>query len=347
MKKYFLILVTFILFFTCENVKADVLCKSATSLHTEICSQTDTNYFCSADGYTNGATITYGSLVSSDNLTTGDAFDCDVNGDGKYDAATERFYYVTDMDANTAVLVYYNNVSGGEASNSTAYAYDSSGSDNNGPTTAIEQLPKTTQWKNVNLTTDTRAITNQNGGTTVSSGNLPTAFKYTGYAARLLTYQEVNKGCYDETTAVTVTKGLNNKCKFLMENTKYSSASIKTLGTWLETPYDSYTTFAMNVFSDYRRIGNDFVSVSSKYGVRPAIEVSKNRMEISKVSNDNQTTENNNTTNSTNTTEIVKVEDTGINKLKVGISIGLAILVMGIMVIVQSTMKVKEIEENQ
>lgn len=41
----------------------------------------------------------------------GDAFDCNVNGDGTYNQVTESFYYVTDLDSNTVVLVYYNNVS--------------------------------------------------------------------------------------------------------------------------------------------------------------------------------------------------------------------------------------------
>ena len=43
-------------------------------------------------------------------------------------------------DSNTAVLIYYNNVSGGVASNSTAYAYDSSKSNNNRPVTAIDNF---------------------------------------------------------------------------------------------------------------------------------------------------------------------------------------------------------------
>ena len=217
------------------------LCKRATTLHTETCRQTDSSYYCSGDGYTASGsmkttTITYGNLGTKGVLTSGDAFDCDVNGDGVYDSATERFYYVSDMtngvtqDSNTAVLIYYNNVSGGLPSNSTAYAYDSSGKNNNGPVTAIKQLPTTRQWKNVSLTNTTRAIINESGGNTTSTGDLPTAFSYEGYAARLLTYQEVYDGCYDETTDITLYKGLSNKCKYLMENTKYSSSSLETYG---------------------------------------------------------------------------------------------------------------------
>ena len=122
------------------------LCKRATTLHTETCTNEDASYYCQADGYKLNDTITYGNLGTTGTLASGDAFDCDVNGDGVYDSATERFYYVSDMtngvtqDSNTAVLIYYNNVSGGVASNSTAYAYDSSKSNNNGPVTAIDNF---------------------------------------------------------------------------------------------------------------------------------------------------------------------------------------------------------------
>ena len=73
------------------------ICKRATTLHTEECQHTDTNNFCSGAGYTidgskKTTTITYGSLGTKGTLTSGDAFDCDVNGDGVYNEATERFY---------------------------------------------------------------------------------------------------------------------------------------------------------------------------------------------------------------------------------------------------------------
>ena len=266
------------------------LCKRATTLHTEICSQTSTSSYCSGDGYTASGsmkttTITYGNLGTTGTLTSGDAFDCDVNGDGVYNSATERFYYVSDMtngitqDSNTAVLIYYNNVSGGVASNSTAYAYDSSGKNNNGPVTAKEQLPTTNQWSNVSLTNTIRAITNQSGGNTTNAGNLPTTFSYVGYAARLLTYQELYNGCYDGSTNITSTKGLSSKCKYLMENTKYSSSSLKTYGGWLESPDASRSDRAWSVAATTRRVSNDHVDYANAAGVRPAIEVSKTNID--------------------------------------------------------------------
>ena len=257
---------------------ATKLCKRATTLHKEICNQTDANHYCTADGYTTGSEIEYGSLGIAGTLTSGDAFDCDVNGDGVYDDATERFYYVSDMtngittDNDTAVLVYYNNVSGGVASNSTTYAYDvNNNAYTNGPITALAQLPTTSQWKNVSLINATRNITDEKNTVRKS------AFSYEGYAARLLTAQEVSSGC-----GFTVGNGtdgeLSSKCKYLMENTKYSSSSLKTYGEWLESPDASHSYSAWRVFASPRYVYYDSVGAATDYGVRPAIEVLKSNI---------------------------------------------------------------------
>ena len=259
------------------------ICKRATTLHTEKCTQTDSSYYCSGDGYALNDTITYGNLGTTGTLTSGDAFDCDVNGDGVYDSATERFYYVSDItngvtiDNDTAVLIYYNNVSGGVASNSTNYAYDVNGNAyTNGPITAKGQLPTTSQWKNVSLTNSIRDITDENGTVRKSE------FSYEEYAARLLTYQEVYNGCYDGTTDGTTSigsiEGLSSKCKYLMENTTYSSSSLTTYGEWLESPYAPFYHAAWFVDADDFRVTMNHVGLANLFGVRPAIEVPKSNI---------------------------------------------------------------------
>ena len=260
------------------KVCKDVVCKRATTLHTEICSNDDSSYYCQADGYKLNDTITYGNLGTRGILTSGDAFDCDVNGDGIYDSETERFYYVSTMtngvttDTNTAVLIYYNNVSGGVASNSTTFAYDVNGDAyTNGPITAKGQLPTTSQWKNVSLINVTRDITDDKG-TLRKLG-----FNYETYAARLLTYQEVYSGCFDETTSIVSTKGLSSKCKYLMENTKYSSTNL-TYGEWLESPETLSSRYAWFVRVYYRSINSNYDGDPSTLGVRPAIEVLKSNI---------------------------------------------------------------------
>ena len=253
------------------------MCKRATTLHKETCTQTS-NY-CQADGYALNSEIEYGSLGTNGKLTSGDAFDCDVNGDGTYDPETERFYYVSDAtngitkDSNTAVLIYYSNVSAGVPSNSTTYAYDSSNNNYYGPRTAIQQLPTTSQWKTT-LTNTKRQITTETGTTSTSGGTLPTAFSYEGYAARLLTAQEVNAGC-GFTVGSYKTGELSTKCKYLMENTKYSNASNKAYGEWLESPRAAYSDIVWYVNGGYRYVHYYNAYRADFYGVRPAIEVSK------------------------------------------------------------------------
>ena len=258
-----------------------IICKRATKLHTEECTQTG-SFGCSGAGYTTSgskktSTITYGNLGTNGTLTSGDAFDCDVNGDGKYDSTTERFYYVTDMDDNTAVLIYYDNVSAGSPSNSATYAYDSSGENFHGPRTAIEQLPTTTQWKNVSLTNSTRAITNESGGNTTTGGTLPRNFSYSGYAARLLTIQELRQGTGIISIPTGQTGELDN-FTYLLENTKFVSNS-NPWTWWLENARSDYSTNAWLVRCDIRYVSNYTVSRAGADGVRPAIEVPKTQID--------------------------------------------------------------------
>ena len=260
---------------------SSIVCKRAIKLHTEKCAQTHNTYYCSGAGLT-GKTITYGSLGTKGTLKSGDAFDCDVNGDGTYDENTERFYYVTDMDDSTAVLIYYNNVSNGKSSNSTTYAYDASGKNNNGPVTAIEELPNTSEWRNVSLKNTFRSISaiSSNGEETnkTEGGTLPDIFSYAGKAARLLTIQEVRKATGNKDIPTWQDGELDN-FNYLLENTKYSNASIGNYGYWLENPLSGYSDYAWNVSGGSRDVISSTVSNAGGRGVRPAIEVLKSNIE--------------------------------------------------------------------
>ena len=260
-----------------------VICRRATTLHTEECTQTDATYYCSGAGYTTSGSkgtsiITYGNLGTSGTLTTGDAFDCDVNGDGVYDSSAERFYYVTDMNDTTAVLIYYNNVSAGNPSNTKNYAYDSSGENWHGPRTAITQLPTTSQWTNVRLTNDVRPITTNIGGNTTTGGTTPSNFSYAGYAARLLTIEEVRQGT--GLTSIPDWKiGELDNFTYLLENTKFASNSNAAWSWWLENARSDDSAHAWHVNCSYRYAGSITVSNVGEDGVRPAIEVSKINIE--------------------------------------------------------------------
>ena len=267
-----------------------VICKRATTLHTEECTQTDTDAYCSGAGYTSAgtketSTITYGNLGTSGTLTSGDAFDCDVNGDGTYDPSTERFYYVSDyyntstksFENDTAVLIYYNNVSAGNPSNSATYAYDSTNENWHGPRTAIAQLPTTSQWNNVSLKNKERNVVSQIDGNVTTGGTLPSNFSYSGYAARFLTSMEINETC--NIHIGTFTTGELDSCNFLMENTQYSSTNIKNDGYWLEFPFSGSSIFSGFIRGNLRYCGGFNSSFTKLFGVRPTIEVSKTNIE--------------------------------------------------------------------
>ncbi len=271
------------------------------SLHTATCSYSSTN--CADDGfgyYGDSAIITFGK-IGRGNFETGDAYDCDVNGDGNY---SERFYYISDyydtktntFDSSTAVLIYYTNTVNGVASTAGApYAtlddikavdpsVTSTRSDAlHGPVTAIKHLPTTQTWKNIKLKNTERAMLGEyretHNATTIGGETLISNFSYQNCAARLLTAQEFMRGCDVSEIGVWPIEPINKKCIFLYENTKYASSYASSAdGPWLETPGITYTLFAWSVFSRQREIQQELTDLTNR-SVRPVIEISKSRIE--------------------------------------------------------------------
>ena len=292
---------------TCRNTSAPI-CKRATVLHTETCengSSEDVHY-CYADGYYAGGskgttTITYGTLGTTGELpVTGDAFDCDVNGDGFYNSDTERFYYVSDyfdtnsgsFDTTRATLIYYENFSGGQASDDGTAYYASANENWHGPTTAIAALPNNKanggQWRNDLLKTQDRKILSCNNvscttlGTETTDGETthsienpvsPNPPLYSGKAARLLTLKEFYTGCSSLGMTPSTTEGsIKTGCNFIYENTKYAKSSKGSYGPWLENPRALNLTNSWSVNAFYRRMASDNTS-STNYGARLAIDV--------------------------------------------------------------------------
>mgnify|MGYP004516642587 CR=1 FL=1 len=272
---------------TIPNISGDIrisankyICKRATRLHTEECKG---NYCAGAgykvDGGYGTTTITYGSLGTTGSLISGDAFDCDVNGDGIYDSETERFYYVTNMEknSNVAVLIYYNSVSEGKPNNEKYYPYDSSGENWHGPRTAIEQLPTTSQWSNISLSNTERKLTNEYGTTSTKGGHTyPEVFSYSKYAARLLTLEELRR--LVDSFIPSWKNGELNGHLYLVENTNFSKKdNSKFDGYWLETPRNSMSSYSWMIYATATRIHSVQVQRTDVLvGVRPVIEVSKN-----------------------------------------------------------------------
>ena len=292
---------------TCRSTSAPI-CKRATVLHTETCengSSTD-NHYCYADGYyvggsKNTTTITYGTLGTTGQYPqTGDAFDCDVNGDGFYNSDTERFYYVSDyFDTNTqsfdttrATLIYYKNFSGGQASDAGVAYYASANENWHGPATAIAALPNNKanggQWRNDLLKTQDRKILSCNNascgtfGTETTDGTTthtienpisPNPPLYSGKAARLLTLKEFYTGCSSLGMTPSTSEGsIKTGCNFIYENTKYAKSSKGSYGPCLENPRATLLTHSWGVHADLRYVFNYSTSGTGR-GARPAIDV--------------------------------------------------------------------------
>ena len=251
----------------CPNGKTQILCKRATTLHTEVCDPHGTytgdysdDNGCLSDGYSRGQTITYGQIGSSGSLHSGDAFDCDVNGDGIYDSETERFYYVSAyfdthasagpvygnrtkpdvFDNNYAVLIYYNNYySGVGPSKTKVVSYSNDYESWNGPSNAVKYLPSEQEWCNAELKETSRQILverwywhNNTGVYKEELGydiplsndtfhNANSAFSYAGKAARIPTGQEIMKNC-NMVEMGNHDRGELSSCKYLFENSEYS-----------------------------------------------------------------------------------------------------------------------------
>ena len=270
-----------------DEPKGKIICKRATTLNTEECTQTDESLYCSREGYIASgskgtSTITYGNLGTKGSLNSGDAFDCDVNGDGEYNPGTERFYYVSDyyntstkkFESDTAVLIYFNNVNSGNPSTDSTYAYDSSGENWHGPRTLIAQLPTKNQWSNVSLKNVTRTIFNEISGNTTTGGTLPSNFSYEGYAARLLTVEEIRQATR-KSNIPTLEVGELNNAIYLMENTRFSSKNNGPWAWWLENSSSNYSNMAQNASGNTCNVNGNYVQDAGGNGVRPAIEVSK------------------------------------------------------------------------
>ena len=221
------------------------ICKpvvSFASLHTEKCKSTSSTQGCRKSGYDDDEDITYGSIVTSDTYSVGNAFDCNVDGTGY----NQRFYYLTTTD-NKAVLISNTNFEGENGQQiGNNFTYD----------IALTKLPTISQWSTV-ATTYTHT-----GDSTV-------------YAARFITLDEV------ETAAGTQNVTNNNALdtvQFLFENTSYALASGGRSTVWIEQ-VDSTTRYRYhkNNVNVVQLSSTDLNS--SANCVRPVIEVPLSKIE--------------------------------------------------------------------
>ena len=217
------------------------VCKKATVLHTETCTRSDNNG-CKGAGYTETGsqgttTITYGAIPTQDDPISGFAYDCDVNGDGEYDSDTERFYYLRTKD-DKAVLISHTNYLGTEQGTGGEFGYNA----------ALDALPPTTQWSNLDVT-------------------------FNDKAARLVTYEDLSIA---QTNLIGT--GKLDKCLYVYENTRFYNENGGKTALWIDIYNDSYT----RIMSTTRTVETGKLE-SSKNGSRPVIEVPLKYLEKSSV----------------------------------------------------------------
>ena len=166
----------------------------------------------------------------------------------------------------------------GISDDNTLYAYDSSGENYHGPRTAIDGLPTTSQWSNVSLKNTIRSILNENGGNTTTGGTLPSNFSYSGYAARLLTIQEVRYATKNQNIPTFETGELDD-FTYLLEKTRFAN-DINGWAYWFESTSSGSENNSYYVSGFYRN-NNIYLSSNSggNVGVRPVIEVLKTNIE--------------------------------------------------------------------
>ena len=258
---------------TGKDAYSDAICKRAIELHTDVCHQSNT-YGC-AGVVGSGKSFTYGNLGTDGILTAGDAFDCDVNGDGEFNSENERFYYLTTDNDDNLIFLFYNNYDGTNPNHySFAPYYELEKENWHGPVSAISLLPTETQWSNVKLINKIRNIFTDANGKITSGGTLPDTFDYGNHVARLLSISDIEAACGS---------GSKNKnyflnCIYFLENTKYSDSHQQTIYQyWIENPYSSNAISAMSVSMTNVNVG--YSGVQSNNGIRPVIEVSKSKVD--------------------------------------------------------------------
>ncbi len=196
----------------------DIVCKRVieeNNLHTETCVSSGG---CVTAGITAGNPITYGT-VGNGVPVAGDAYDCDVDNDGTFNAKesdnktfTERFYFVrskTNSGSEDSAVMYYstsfdangrNNRSQGE-NDIGSYGYDD----------ALAHLPSATLWDNPDL-----LDVDGNGG-----------------VSRFATIDDIEAVCC---TIVTKQVSYFRSCQkwFWFENSRFQNSNVGRAGIWMQ-----------------------------------------------------------------------------------------------------------------
>ncbi len=239
-----------------------VVCIKATSgtLHEEECQTTGS---CISSGYSNGQTITYGTIYGQNQTkpVSGNAYNCDVDNDDDYNEVvngknTERFYFIRENNNETMVLIYHTSI------------------DENGPVDTQELLTNPT---------DPDKPYYQGGSYYYDEavGYLPTSSTWTnpdlesfnGKKARFLNLEDLEDACG---TLAIGSSGYLNTCQYLMENSRFQNKNKGRAGIWVERNGDTAgSNNGYRLHTETRTLANGINTNTggSQNTSRPVIEV--------------------------------------------------------------------------
>lgn len=285
------------------------ICRRASSLHTETC--TRTAYGC-YEKYGTGGSIQYGNCGIAGELNPGDAFDCDVNGDGTYNEYSERFYYISprdgEVDSGYATLIYSYNFTNNDTTGASSicsinasnyyscstqsryYYDDSSSTPPRRYFTSYQNnyLPTRAMWRAVKLVSNHRIIKDLYNNNEII--NLSDQAVYKGNASRLLNSKELlymyNKGRETQVeeanmyNALTASDTVLDDYPFLFEHTNYNLPASSSYLSVSSATRDRF--FIENTYNS-TALTIDTVSTRKLYSyysgtTRPVIEVDINNI---------------------------------------------------------------------
>ena len=178
-----------------------IVCKKASggSLHTQTCGISSSNG-CALLGYDENDTITYGTIPTDNSPFPGDAYDCDVNNNGTFDA-NERFYFLRNTDNGNIALIHYTSFDANGRTTGTStdidYSYSSTST----------YLPTSSTWTNPKLRS-------MNGNVT-----------------RLISDDDMEIACGQ--SIVEDDNSYLSSCYYILENTKFYNSSVGNSGIWI------------------------------------------------------------------------------------------------------------------
>ena len=222
---------------------APIVCKKATQqnpLHTETC---ESDGVCRSAGYSNqNNVITYGTYPGANSPLPGDAYDCDVIGNGTY----ERFYFIRENTSNNndnAVLIYYTSIDENgnkllSSKSGASYKYV-----DNVNTPAPDVLPTSSMWGQTALKT------------------------FNGKVARFPSIADLEVAC--GASPIGASNGYLDSCQYFMENSRFQSAELGRAGIWVEPYNNSY--YRMQTSSRVVQVPDN--GAASENTVRPVIEI--------------------------------------------------------------------------